>query len=498
MSETAAGQKLPLHEIQGNLVGFNKDQDRLLFVNFADQASGKAFLAAIEPYIASASEVHTFNALYKEIKQRKGEVRGAVESTWVNIALSAAGLTFIGADVSSFSDDFRQGMAARAALIGDVGASTPANWVAPFPGGAQVHALIILASDNARDLDDGSTWVRAVMTEHGVAEVASQDGQVRDEPNRGREHFGFKDGISQPFIRGLTAGENKKGDDVISVGEFLIGYTDQDGHVSGQPAPAVAPGQPGYNPTPPPSRPPLPPWTKDGSFLVYRRLQQDVAAFKQFEEAQAASLGLPPDGVGAKLVGRWPSGAPLERLPGEHRDRDPAAGDPGVVVGSSLLRDEKINNFDYQKHDADGHLVPRAAHVRKTNPRDEDPPGRDESNRHRLLRRGIPYGPEFKPNEPAYPGSGPVPDGQDRGLLFMCYQASLEDGFEFVQQPWANTPDFPQPGDGRDPIISQDVDPREALVPPHGAVSMAQWVKTTGGDYYFAPSMSALKFLGQL
>jgi Dyp-type peroxidase family len=485
-----------LKDIQGNLVGFNKDHQRLLFTNFADAAAGKAFLAAIEPYIATASEVRLFNQLYKEISGRKGEVRGAVESTWVNLALSSAGFDFLDLDVSAFPEEFRLGMAARAGLVGDAGPSDPSNWAAPFNAGARIHALLILAADTEDDLEGGTTWVRAIMAEHNVTEVGTQDGQVRDGANRGHEHFGFKDGISQPFIPGLTAGQNKQGSDVIAAGEFLIGYADEDRHISGQPMPSPTPDQPGYNPVAPPPPPaPMPEWARNGSFLVYRRLRQNVEGFNRSVAELAPQLTLPPEAIGAKLVGRWASGAPLERVPGEHTDRNPANGDPGLT-DPLLLSDEKINNFDYQAHDADGHVVPRAAHIRKSNPRDEEPPGRAVANRHRILRRGIPYGPEFQPSEPPYPGAGPVPDSQDRGLLFVCYQASIADGFEFVQSQWVNKPDFPQANDGRDPIISQDAEPRSMTIPPHGPLPMAQWVQTTGGDYFFAPPISALRGWG--
>jgi Dyp-type peroxidase family len=309
--------------------------------------------------------------------------------------------------------------------------------------------------------------------------------------DRGHEHFGFKDGISQPFIDGLTAAPNRKGSDVIAPGEVLIGYPDVDGNISGKPTPLPTPGQPGYNPTPPPPPAALPDWADNGTFLVYRRLQQNVGGFQQFLQSQSGPLSLPDEAVGAKLVGRWASGAPLERVPGEHTDRDPAAGDP-AATHPELLSPAKINAFTYQQQDADGHLVPRAAHIRKTNPRDENPPDPGVVAHHRILRRGIPYGEDFTAGEPDYPASGPVPAGQDRGLLFICYQASIDDGFEFVQQPWANTATFPQDGDGQDPIISQNSDPRTATIPPHGPVSMPQWVTTTGGDYFFSPSLAAL------
>lgn len=116
---------------------------------------------------------------------------------------------------------------------------------------------------------------------------------------------------------------------------------------------------------------------------------------------------------------------------------------------------------------------------------------------HRILRRGIPYGADFVPGEQLYPGTGPVPDDQDRGLLFLCYQASIENGFEFIQHSWINNSDFPDPGqaDGQDPIVSQNQD---APMFPLGNVHLttSRWVITTGADYFFSPSIPALQTLG--
>lgn len=159
---------------------------------------------------------------------------------------------------------------------------------------------------------------------------------------------------------------------------------------------------------------------------------------------------------------------------------------------------EKNNNFDYDQ-DPDGQFVPRAAHIRKTNPRSSVPPGKAESNRHRILRRGVPFGPEFQPGEPPYPGTAPPPDTQDRGLLFLCYQASIARGFEFIQTQWANQNDFPQAGDGRDPIISQDVENPEFNLPRRDTealhLALQRWVITTGGEYFFSPSIAGIKQL---
>jgi Dyp-type peroxidase family len=491
----SAADQPDLRDIQGNLIGFNKDHQRLVFLRFADQATGRAFLAELEPDLASGREVKRFNGLFKEIQVRRGGEPGIVESSWTNLALSSTGLQVLGAPgLETFPEEFRVGMAARSEVIGDKDDSAPSTWIPPFNQPQEVHAVAILAADSLDDLEACYQRLHAKLQAHQVSELAHQDGNVRPGPNRGREHFGFKDGISQPGIAGLTK-SSKRGQDEIAAGEFLIGYPNQDGQVSGQPTPVPEPGSPGYNPTAPPPPPaPLPEWTKDGSFLVYRRLRQNVQAFNDFLSQKAAELGIDPELLGAKLVGRWKSGAPLEHTPDEADSVDPSAHDPSRD-DTSLLTDRKINNFDYDQ-DADGHLVPRAAHIRKTNPRSEDPPGKEESNRHRILRRGIVYGPEFQPGEPPYPGAGPVPDNQDRGLLFVCYQASISRGFEFIQSQWANENEFPQPNDGRDPIISQDLDPRGFNLTPQGVhLELARWVATTGGEYFFAPSLPAIRTL---
>jgi Dyp-type peroxidase family len=245
----------------------------------------------------------------------------------------------------------------------------------------------------------------------------------------------------------------------------------------------------------PPPPPGAPEWTKGGSYLVFRRLRQDVQGFKDFVAREAPAHELTEELLGAKLVGRYDSGAPLERTRDQAPDFDPEAADP-ADADPSILDDARIDNFDYDA-DPDGRLVPRAAHIRKTNPRSSTPPGKEESNRHRILRRGVPYGPEFAPGEAAY-SQGPVPDNQDRGLLFLCYQASIARGFEFVQSQWANQDGFPQAEDGRDPIISQDLaDPKFTLPrdPEALHLTLSRWVITTGGEYFFSPSIAALKSL---
>jgi Dyp-type peroxidase family len=359
--------------------------------------------------------------------------------------------------------------------------------------------MVILAADSPGDLDAGYGRLQAKIALTRVTELGHQNGNTRPGEERGHEHFGFKDGISQPGIAGISE-SSKEGTDTVATGEFIIGYLDHDGHVSGQslpPAPPPQQGQPGYPGPAPAPAPPLPDWARNGSFVVYRRLRQDVGAFNQFIGQQAQALAMDPELLAAKLVGRWRSGAPMEDVPALPAGVNPAQADPAIAT-PAVLDDAQINNFDYEPGDADGSRVPRAAHIRKMNPRSATPPGKIESNRHRMLRRGIPYGPEFVPTEGPYP-VGPVGVDVDRGLLFVCYQSSLARSFKFVQQTWANARDFPQGGDGEDPIISQALQEREFNLPPQAThLMMARWVFTTGGEFFLSPSIGALKQLSSV
>lgn len=170
--------------------------------------------------------------------------------------------------------------------------------------------------------------------------------------------------------------------------------------------------------------------------------------------------------------------------------------DPGYEF-PKVLDDHRINNFEYQARDADSHQTPRAAHIRKVYPRDEEPPGLEEANRHRILRRGIPYGSEFIQGEPAYEAGGNLQDPkQDRGLLVLCYQSSIARGFEFIQQSWADTADFPQSGDGEDPVSAQ-ADGLPFSLPPTAHLALTSWMRLTGGEYFFCPAKSQVAALAQ-
>ena len=477
---------LDLNDIQGNiLAGFNKDFASFIAVQFPTAAAGRAWLAELAPQIAPAAEVSAFNAAFKAVTARTGSAHAALAATWLNVAFTYPGLNALAVDagaLSQFAPEFRAGMAARAALLGDVGKSAPSQWPAALR--VQSHALVIVGADHSADRATAITQQKALAAKHGVKVVSVQNGAVRaDKP--GFEHFGYRDGISQPGIRGYTpvsdpANPNygKPGQDLVWPGEFLVGHPRQAG--AGKPVTAAGPIAAGG-----------PSWAKNGSFMVFRRLRQDVAGHRAFVKKTAKAIGMDEDLVGAKFVGRFKSGAPLEIV--GNVTKDPGIGNP------SLLTDAHINNFKYGT-DSAGTLVPLAAHIRKANPRNEagNPGGLPAALTHRILRRGIPFGASLPVTTPVGDPSANPPFPNDRGLFFLCYQSSIARQFEFMQSHWANNPNFPTAGAGQDPISSQAALPGTFTLKgnrTNHVELMARFVLTTGGDYFFQPSVSALHTL---
>ena len=514
---------LELDQIQGNiLAGFNKDHQRFLFLRIDDVGRAKTWLKTLIPHVSITTAVKAFNDDFKATRRRnKGEVNMPT-ATWLNVAFTFAGLTKLGAEgTRAFPVEFQAGMASRKTTIGDLDRSDPTKWQAPFNDPQSLHVLVILAADLEEDLKQKTHEVVKDLEHGGMHLLHDQHGEVRpDLP--GHEHFGFKDGVSQPGVKGFTLSVNDHpdpnsghqgvpGQDLLWPGEFVLGYPTQ--------VPTTQAGFDGPNPTPGPNSSNGPAWTKNGSYLVFRKLRQDVAAFKTNVNSTAASLGIPAEVFGAKIIGRYASGCPIQptayevdvtKLPtlapntddGFPASFDPNAGDPSVVH-AEMVDDNLINNFEYGS-DLLGTWVPRGGHVRKAYPRDEqfllangtvDPASAlNESftQTRRLLRRGIPFGPPFHSN-----GTVPADDGVDRGLLFLCYQKSIATQFEFVQSAWVNNPNFPQAGDGVDPVMAQSAS-GAIQCPIKGAIktiTVPHFVVTEGGEYFFQPSISALHTL---
>jgi Dyp-type peroxidase family len=296
---------------------------------------------------------------------------------------------------------------------------------------------------------------------HQVEEVFRQEGGTLPAGLVGHEHFGFMDGISQPGVKQFHEPdpsrpefhEDKLGERLTAAGEFVLGYEDAAGQTVTEP-----------------------PWMRDGSFQVLRRLQQDVAGWNKLVEERAEETGLSPEQLGAKLVGRWKSGVPAALSPDQ---------DEGEVT----------NDFDYED-DRPGHNTPLFGHIRKTYPRTAGQ--RFGEDRHRIMRRGIPFGEPFNPGD----GYGEGEDAE-RGLVFNMYCADIANQFEFLQQSWANNASFPpdqDPPHGPDPVIGADG--RLSLRRQQGehGLDWRRFVHTRGAVYAFCPSKSALAQLagGQL
>ena len=450
--------------IQGNvLAGFRKDRQRLFFVYFPDQAGGRAWLSELLPRIATTDQVATFNEQFSRARKGGGGDPEALSAVWVNVSLTAHGIRILAAAdpfTSGSSNAFLNGAAASAAALGDAGASAPENWVFGRSDQA-IDAVITVQADRETDFEVELARQDAMLAKHGMMIVFEQAGATLPGPRAGHEHFGFKDGISQPGVRGFDQPDpdvpdqvlGRAGTDLVNPGEFVLGYR---GETEGTVHPLD--------------------WMLDGSFHVIRRLAQDVPGWWAQVERQVPVVAAPPiavDPLAAKLVGRWRSGTPLALAP--ERDlrsgRDPA-GD---------------NDFGYAD-DPEGHMTPRFAHIRKVYPRDAQPPGEDESQRHRIMRRGIPFGLPFDPAR----GRGYGADSE-RGLVFGAFMASIEDQFEFLQMTWANNADFPAAADGADPVIGTDSD---VTLKRDGAedarLQFERFVKTEGSLYAFAPSLPTL------
>jgi len=414
------------------------------------------------------------------------------ERRCINVALTASGLTQIGvdgADLASFPAALREGMAAphRQRILGDTDASDPQLWewggsrVAPVMG--EVHALLLLYGADEQSFtavvdDEQARLADAEITVVHRIEPLPLPG--RDKVGKfGTEHFGFADGMSQPVVKGSGQEDKLAGDDarrgVIETGEFVLGYPN--GYGQQTPWPTVdASSASGRD------------FGRNGSYLVVRQLAQDVAGFWRFlDEHSRTADGLSDtearERLGAKLVGRWRSGAPLVKA--HHRD------DPDMGTD---------NSFGYAAWDPHGQRCPLGAHIRRTNPRDglgEDPDRALElANLHRLVRRGRVYGVALES-----PLGGD--DGRERGLVFICVNANLERQFEFVQHSWCNNPKFAGLYDEMDPLLAtqpaeggnytiQDAPARRRLT------ALPNFVTTRGGAYFFLPGLRALRHLGTL
>ena len=437
-------------DLQGGIVrgyGQRFGVARHLFARVREPAAARTFLAAMAGPVTTEEE-------WAEHPK-----------TTLNVALSfraLAALELPAAILDRFPEEFRGGMASRAERLGD----DPRTWDDEL---RDLEVLLVVHAQDERALaEECEGWERALdRGDHGLQLAHVQPaGLLGDQ----REHFGFTDGFSQPAIEGV-ARQEIRGQGIpykrppwplvpvrwraIKPGEFVLGYEDEDR--------ALAPAPP-------------PPFHRNATFMVWRKLHQDVARFREQVAAHARRLGLDEELVAAKLVGRWRDGSPLALRPDA----------PDHALGNDKAR---ANDFRYGD-DPLGLRCPRGAHVRRTNPRDALGWQGRLTARHRILRRGMPYGPPLP--------AGAADDGAQRGLLFVCLQASIARQFEIVQTQWCNDGNAFGLGAQADPITGPAGSEVMHLIegaPPQVVSPLRSCVACRGGEYLFVPSVTALRAL---
>jgi Dyp-type peroxidase family len=392
----------------------------------------------------------------------------------LNLAFTFHGLQALRAPVEGLPRDFCEGAAARSQDIGDRAESARERWEFGSPPAhvlAVVHGTDEPGHELRAELAGGPLTIvheqEAGLLHRGEAAIGDDTSTCSAIFNR--EHFGFADGCSQPAIDGLH--DDHDGDGVletvlppsglpglletvglreprrrwrgVALGEFVLGYGDEDWD---QPEGSASPLGP------------------DGTFMVYRKLEQDVELFYAHTEECAERLGLDGATVRARIVGRWPDGTPLAL--------SPHGPDPEIALDRA-----RANHFGYADDPA-GVKCPVGAHIRRTNPRDALPAGGEATMRHRMIRRGMPY---------------------DRGLLFVCFGASIERGFETVQRDWCDRgfalgleqPDYllqQRPAPGEPLTGTLQIGPTQVLPPPP-----APFVTVRGTEYLLLPGRHALE-----
>ncbi|KAK7059641.1 fungal peroxidase [Favolaschia claudopus] len=453
----ASAVNLNLTDVQADiLLGMKKDKELFFFFSIADAKTFKAKLKTVVlPLVTSTDQIIN---------------RTTEPDTMLNIAFSQTGLTALNITDNLGDAPFAGGQLKDIGNLNDPGTT---NWVPQFVG-TSIHGVILLASSS---VDNVNTELATLKTKLGssIKEVYSLEAAARPGTQQGHEHFGYLDGISNPSVEGFQL-TPFPGQAVVPTGEILVG---ESGDKVQRPA-----------------------WAKDGSFLVFRQLEQLVPEFNKFLmdnpiRAPGLTARQGSDLLGARMIGRWKSGAPVFL--------SPLHDDP--VLGGDNQRN---NNFTYVepgqtrtdlKDPASESKCPFSAHIRKTRPRADLglPEGNSNdgsikgSSNHHIVRGGIPYGPEVSSDEATSSKTK-----TERGLAFVAYQSNIGNGFQFLQKLWANNAGFVTGTTGFDPIIganqgsARDVSGLDLTNLNRTITLTTDFVVSRGGEYFFSPSLSAL------
>lgn len=417
---------------------------RYEFLTFQNAAGGRKWLEKMLPKVPSAKEA---------------AANLESDSKWVTVAFTWNGLRALGLDdnsLASFPEEFKQGMAARAEMLGDTGNNHPDNWIGGLAG-ADLHAIVILFARNETDRVKCQAEHAKLLQEcEGVELLSALDLEATPPFDYAHDHFGYRDRLSQPVIAGSGDEPTPGSGAPLKAGEFILGYPDEEEVISNFPQPGIL--------------------ARNGSYMAYRRMEEHVGAFREFLKENGKTLE-EQELIAAKLMGRWRSGAPLTLSP----DKD----DP--ELGADLKRN---NDFNYKQNDPHGYAVPLGAHIRRMNPRDTAV----NMNRRRMIRRGATYGPYLPEDMPD--------DGIERGIAAFVICASLIRQFEFAQNVWINDKSFHELVNEKDPIIGNQDGTLEYKIPkrPIRKVirGLPSFTTVRGGAYFFLPGLSSLRYLASL
>ena len=389
----------------------------------------------------------------------------------LTIVMTYEGLKALGlpqSSLDSFPENFKTGMAGRSDILGDKGDNDPSNWLAPFGDKGDIHICGAVIADSqekwqAKLAELKQAFAPYLDTSRNAIEILVEhdfgvDGEVKNV-------FGYRDGISNPEVDGSGITLENNTERPIAAGEFVLGYKGEAGVVPPMPQPEVL--------------------GKNGSFMVLRKYRSNVADFHHYCLEQSDNDPAKADKLGAKMFGRWRSGAPITLSP-DHDDE-------------ALGKDNVANNkFDYTD-DPYGKGCPFGAHARRMNPRNTKDFILSDVRLHRIIRRSVSYGDIVPPNVTQ-------DDGQERGLFFIGINAHAMDTLEFLQSQWINDGNFMNLGEERDPMLGvhagSDADSDVFTVPDEPIrkrhTNILQFNTLQGGEYLFVPSLSALKWISEL
>ncbi len=523
---------LDLHDIQGNIIKgyghFGFPVVRYIFYKINNETKGREFISQVVNYITTAAK-------WDDTETENDAIPKPLATT--NIAFTYSGLKKLGVprqSLQSFPDEFAMGMKARHAILGDDLNSAPEKWDPIWQSEDQVDIWISINGQSVAAINERYQELVTLLnnSNNGVEQLQGHRGDNAEETlpyqdasaifKNGiptpKEHFGYTDGISDPFFKGtgsnpanVIGGGKPTGDDpstiagweALETGEFILGHRDEAYEYPMAPYPRLL----SYN----------------GTFMVFRKLHENVASFNNYLKQTAEDYSESEENLAAKFVGRWRNGAPITTFSTE--DQANQLAEQFIAVKQQIrnaksttekesaqqeylqLRSQLVG-FDFNK-DIEGAKCPLAAHTRRANPRGSLEFGVKDAyntpgaliNRRRILRRGLPYGKVNDPNK----------DDGNHGIIFMAINANIKRQFEFVQQQWINYGnDFKQASD-KDPILGNhgidennqangrmviEADPNGDKA-PFFCSNIPRFVETRGGDYFFIPSLTALRMIGE-